>query len=89
GSQARTVQAGSLRDQLAALGSFIDALADQLAAAGDGKGATIVGSDAIAGNPYAVAAGTVRAQLSAILGNVNAHAASGDHDNRYLRVSLT
>lgn len=62
----------------AALDALIDALSSSAAG---GSGASRVGSDAAAGAPNALAAGSVKSQLVALLGFINAHvgAAVGAH----------
>ncbi len=49
------------------------------------SGASLVGNDALASAPYSLAAGSVRDQVRADAQHLNTHAASGDHDARYLR----
>lgn len=49
-------------------------------------GATLVQNTALTGTPYSVGQGTVRGQLQGVLNDLNTHAASDDHDDRYLRV---
>lgn len=61
----------------------VDELIDDLVTGASGSsGATRVGVDAAAGTPNALSAGTVKAQLAALLGFVNAHvsATSGAHN---------
>jgi hypothetical protein len=48
-------------------------------------GTAQVGSGAMGGSPYALANGTARTQLASLLGSLNTHVGSGDHDGRYWR----
>ena len=48
-----------------------------------GRGASQIGDNAIGGAPNSLAAGSVRAQLIALLGHLNTHVGSADHDGRY------
>jgi len=66
----------------------IDETAAKLASAVDGSpGAALVGADAVTGLPRALAAGSVDAQLSTLLGYLNAHlsAASAAHNAAAIR----
>jgi len=73
--------AGTLRDQLTELLRFLNRVWTVLLTAGQGYGAHVIGNDAIAGSPNAVAEGPVRSALVALLGFVNAHLndAAGAH----------
>ena len=48
-------------------------------------GTAQIGSAAISGSPYSLAAGSARAQFAGALANLNAHTSSADHDARYYR----
>jgi len=66
------------RDEQAAINKMVDDLSSATAGTpGDSK----VGADAVTGTPNALAAGTVDAQISTLLGNVNSHItnATGAH----------
>jgi hypothetical protein len=66
----------------------IDETAAKLSSAADGApGASLVGADAVVGLPRALAAGSVDAQLSTLLGYLNAHlsAASAAHNAAAIR----
>jgi hypothetical protein len=66
----------------------IDETAAKLASATDGApGASLIGADAVVGLPRALAAGSVDAQLSTLLGYLNAHlaAASAAHSAAAIR----
>ncbi len=58
-------------------------IADDLQSVAAGLGAAQIGDDAIAGAPLSLVATTVRAQLAALLGYLNTHVGSADHDGRY------
>ncbi|MCA9561735.1 MAG: hypothetical protein KC583_24475, partial [Myxococcales bacterium] len=58
-------------------------IVDDLQSTSSGLGAAQIGNDAIAGSPKSLAATTLRAQLSTLLGHLNTHIGSADHDSRY------
>ncbi|PIE65592.1 MAG: hypothetical protein CSA24_02415 [Deltaproteobacteria bacterium] len=58
-------------------------IVDDLQSTGSGLGAAQIGNDAIGGSPKSLAATTLRAQLSMLLGHLNTHIGSADHDSRY------
>ena len=61
-------------------------IVDDLQSQSAGLGASQVGDNAIAGAPKSVSAGTLRAQLIELLGHINTHIGSADHDARYYNV---
>ena len=58
-------------------------IVDDLQSQAAGLGASQVGDAAIGGAPNSLAAGSVRDQLAELLGHLNTHAGSDDHDGRY------
>jgi hypothetical protein len=79
----KAVQAGAVHDQLAGLLAHLNQLIADLGSQAAGLGAAKLGNEAIAGSPHAVAAGSIHDQLKACLDALNAHASSGEHDERY------
>ncbi|MCP4675639.1 MAG: hypothetical protein GY854_09075 [Deltaproteobacteria bacterium] len=63
----------------AQLQEIVDDLLSQDSVSGAGR----IGNNSITGTPNNVSAGTLRAQLSTLLGHVNTHIGSDDHDSRY------
>jgi hypothetical protein len=65
----------------------IDEILDSLGSATAGSpGASKVGAGAVTGTPHALPAGHVDGQISQLLGLVNTHLGSTDHDSRYYRI---
>ncbi len=64
-------------------------LVGALQTAAANQGAALIANVPLGGLPRAVAAGSVADQLAGLLGQLNAHAGSGDHDARYLRRVLS
>ena len=60
-------------------------IVDDLQSNTAGVGASQVGDNAIGGSPKNLSAGSVRNQLIALLGHLNTHIGSTDHDDRYVR----
>ena len=58
-------------------------IVDDLQSTSSGLGAAQIGNDAIAGSPKSLVATTLRAQISTLLGHLNTHIGSADHDSRY------
>jgi len=63
----------------------LEEIVNDLKSTNPSLGTAQVGSGAVGGSPYALANGTARTQLSSLLGSLNAHVSSGDHDGRYWR----
>ena len=58
-------------------------IVDDLQSNTSGLGASQVGDNAIGGSPKNLSAGSVRDQLVALIGHINTHIGSADHDGRY------
>ena len=58
-------------------------IVDDLQSNAAGRGASQVGDNAISGSPKSLSAGSVRDQLIALVGHLNTHIGSSDHDGRY------
>ena len=81
--------AGSARDQLVSLLAQLNQLVADLASQATNLGAAKIGNEELGGAPYHVGVGTVHDQLKWLTDGLNAHAASGDHDGRYPRLTYS